>query len=120
MDPEKIILYPGSSGSEMNLKSNYSEKLLKLTNSQQNAQFKNKNSFSSKNFFLKSFYLAIICNLTHLQDGNINLLMLKFMLRILEKIHVGSETGSGAGYGSDPLKRRIWIRKQSFRKNNTD
>jgi hypothetical protein len=27
-------------------------------------------------------YLVIICNLTHLQDGNIKL---KFMLRILEK-----------------------------------
>jgi hypothetical protein len=34
-------------------------------------------------------YLVIMRNLTHLQGRNTKV---KFMLRILEKIHVGSET----------------------------
>jgi hypothetical protein len=42
--------------------------------------------------YLRSLYLVILCNLTNLQDGNTKI---KFMLRILEKIHLGSETGSG-------------------------
>ncbi len=41
----------------------------------------------------KRLYLVIICNLKHLQDKNTKV---KFMLRILEKIHEGSETGSGS------------------------
>jgi hypothetical protein len=46
------------------------------------------------NFFfffksLESIYRIMICNLTHLQDGNTKE---KFMLRILEKIHLGAET----------------------------
>jgi hypothetical protein len=36
---------------------------------------------------LKSVYLVIICNITELQDGTAEV---KFMLRILEKVHVGS------------------------------
>jgi hypothetical protein len=41
-------------------------------------------------------------NITHLQDGNAKV---KFKSRILEKIHVGSETGSG--YGSTTLNTEI-------------
>jgi hypothetical protein len=57
--------------------------------------FKNKNSFLSiKKNPLKSLYLVVICYLAHLQDGNTKV---KFTLKILEKIHVESETGSGSG-----------------------
>jgi hypothetical protein len=54
--------------------------------------FKNKFLFSNQNS-LKSLYFIIICNLTHLQDGNTKV---KFVLRLFKKIHVGSETGSGS------------------------
>jgi hypothetical protein len=55
-------------------------------------------------------------HLIHFQDGNINV---KFVFRILEKIHVGYETGYGSetnqkvesGTDSDP--------KKSFRIHNT-
>jgi hypothetical protein len=70
-----------------------------LTISQQNKQFKNIHSFFSKNV-TKSLFLVTICNLTHLQDGNTKV---KFMLRILEKIHVGFLTGSGYGSGSETI-----------------
>ncbi len=76
-------------------------------------------------------YLVTICNLTHLQDENTKV---KFMLllRILEKNHVGSETGSGSetnwkvgsgyGYGSEQnyysglttLANGIWIVPVTF------
>ncbi len=46
---------------------------------------------------LKSLYLVIICNLTHLPDGNIKV---KFMLRILEKSHVRSWTKCNVGFRS--------------------
>ncbi len=52
-DPEKIIPDPGSSGSEMNLKA---DKIW---------QFFNKNAQK----YFKGFYLVIIWNLTHLQEG---------------------------------------------------
>jgi hypothetical protein len=39
--------------------------------------------------FRKSLYLVVKCNLTYLQAGNKKV---KLMLRILEKIHAGSET----------------------------
>ncbi len=59
-----------------------------------NVQFKNINSFLSKKYSRKKLaYLVKISNLTHLQDGNTKV---KFMSRILEKIHVGSEKGSGS------------------------
>ncbi len=48
---------------------------------------KNKNSFFGKKIPQKA-YLVIICNLTHLQNRNTTV---KFFLKILEKIHVGSE-----------------------------
>ncbi len=48
----------------------------------------------------KSFFLVIICNLTHLQDGNTKI---KFMLRMLEKIHVLSETNWKVGSGSEKV-----------------
>ncbi len=55
-----------------------------------------------KFLFIKNFYTKltshIICNLTHLQDKNTKI---KFMLRISEKNHVGFETGSESGYGSE-------------------
>jgi len=38
---------------------------------------------------LKGLYLVIVCNLTHLQD-------FIFILKISEKIHVGSHTGLGS------------------------
>jgi hypothetical protein len=40
--------------------------------------------YSHKNLLV---YLVIMSNITHLQDGNTKV---KFMSRILEKIHVGS------------------------------
>jgi hypothetical protein len=42
---------------------------------------------------LKSLYLFVICNITHFQDGNTKV---KFMLKNLEEIPVGSESGSGS------------------------
>jgi hypothetical protein len=52
---------------------------------------------------LESLYFVIIYNLTHLQDGNTKV---KFVLRILYKIYVGSETNRkvGPGYGSGSEK----------------
>jgi hypothetical protein len=64
---------------------NYSEKLIYLN---KHAQFKNIKSFLSKKISLIGSLLVIICNLTHLQDGNTKV---KFMLNI-RKVHVGSET----------------------------
>jgi hypothetical protein len=54
--------------------------------------------FLSKEIYLKNLYLVIICNLTHVQDGNTKV---KLMLRILENFYVGSKTGDGSGYGSE-------------------
>jgi hypothetical protein len=78
----------------MNLKFNFSEKLIKIRHF---LTFKVEFLFNKK-VSLKSLYL-VMCNLTHLQGGNT---IVKFMLRILEKLHVESETGSGSGsrYGS--------------------
>ncbi len=57
---------------------------------------------------LKTLYLVKIWDLTHFQDKNTKV---KFKLRILEKIHVGSETnwkvGSGSGSGYDKKTFRI-------------
>jgi hypothetical protein len=62
--------------------------------SQQNAhRLKNINSFFQNKFPSKSIYLVVICNLTHLQDGDSQV---KFMnITVLqENIYVesGSET----------------------------
>jgi hypothetical protein len=63
-------------------------------------QFLNKNTqlkkykFLCKKISLISLDLDIICNLTNLQDKKTKV---KFMLRILEKIYVRWETGSGSG-----------------------
>ncbi len=46
------------------------------------------------NIPLKSLYLVIMSNLTHLWGRKTKI---EFMSRILEKIYVGSETGSGSG-----------------------
>ncbi len=76
----KIISDPGSSGSEMSFKTNYSDNIkfdIISTNDQ----------FNLLKIFI-SFYLKIICNLTHLQDGDKGKIFVK---KILEKIHVGSE-----------------------------
>jgi hypothetical protein len=50
--------------------------------------------FFQKKLSLKSLYLVVIYNLTYLLDGYAKL---KFMLKILEKIHEGSEPGLGSG-----------------------
>jgi hypothetical protein len=50
----------------------------------------------------------VICNLKHLQDGNTKV---KFILRILEKIHVGFETNCKKNPDPD--------RKKSFLIHNT-
>jgi hypothetical protein len=47
----------------------------------------------TKNISLKSLYLVIICNPTHLEEGKTEA---NFMSRILKKIRVGSETGLGS------------------------
>ncbi len=65
-----------------------------------NAQFKNIKSYLSKNIPLESLYLVTMSNLTHLQDRNKKV---KFMSRILEKIHVGSETNGKVGSGSEKI-----------------
>jgi hypothetical protein len=79
-----------------------------------NAKFKTIYSFIKKNS-LKSLFLVIISSLTHLQNGNTKI---KFMLIILEKIHVGSEKIRIRNY----LKSRIrtGIRKKLFRIQNND
>jgi hypothetical protein len=61
---------------------------------------KNVNSFFLE---IKSLHLVVICNLTHLQDGN---LKVKFVLKIVETIHVGSKTGSelSVKFVPDPKK----------------
>ncbi len=88
----------------MILKKNYSENWIwQFLN--KNAQFKNINSFFlSHKKSLKSLYLVILCNLTHLQDVNTKE---KFLLRILEKIHVRSGSGTnwkvGSRHGSEKI-----------------
>ncbi len=86
---------PDISESEINLKQNYSKKLIKIKlflNKMFN--LKNVNSFFLEINPLKSLYLVVIRNLTHLQDGNSKV---KFVLKIVETIHVGSEIGSRSG-----------------------
>jgi hypothetical protein len=61
------------------------------------------------NIPLKSLYLVIKSNLTHLQGRNTEV---KFKSRILERIYVGSETGSGSGseslvYASSLLRSSV-------------
>ncbi len=56
--------------------------------SQKNAQFKKYNSFFPK-IPLQSLHLVVVCNLTHLQDGDTKVMS---YVSILEKVHVGSET----------------------------
>ncbi len=68
----------------MNLKENYSEKLIKFDNFS-----KKRILFIKKNSLEKSLYLVMICNPAHIQDGNTKV---KVILRISEKIHVESET----------------------------
>jgi hypothetical protein len=67
-----------------------------------NAQYKNVNNFLSTKNSLKAY--TFMFNLTNLHDenGNTNV---KFMSRILEKIHVGSETGSGSWYGFEANRK---------------
>ncbi len=77
-----------------------------------NARFKNIISF----FFMKSLHLVIVGNLKHLQDGNTKL---KSMLKILEKNHVGSGTGSGHVSETNWKVGSIRIRKKPFRIHNT-
>jgi hypothetical protein len=63
------------------------DKILEFFN--KNAQYKNFNFFSSKKVYILSFSTWD----THKTAGNTKV---KSMLRILEKIHVGSETASGS------------------------
>jgi hypothetical protein len=58
---------------------------------------------------LKILYLVKICHLTHLQDENTKV---KFMIRKLEKIHIGSYTGSG--YGSELNEKKNQNPKKLF------
>jgi hypothetical protein len=51
---------------------------------------------SIKKISIKSLYLVIICNLTHLLDGNTNV-----SVKNIRKTHAGSETGSGSEHGSE-------------------
>jgi hypothetical protein len=69
-----------------------------MTISKQKCSIQKCNFLFTKKISFQSLYLVIICNLTHLQDGNTKV---KFTLRIIEKNHVGSETGFGYGYGSE-------------------
>ncbi len=67
-----------------------------------NAQLKN---FSVKKISPKNLYLVTMSNLAHLQDGNTNV---KFMSRILEKIHVGSDKNEKSfRTGSTTLYMRV-------------
>jgi hypothetical protein len=52
---------------------------------------KNINSFFLNPLRRKGLYIVVICNPTQVQEENTKL---KFILNILEPIHVGSETGS--------------------------
>ncbi len=77
-------------GQQIKIMDNFSSKTLNL---------KIQISFYRKQISPKSLFLVIICNLTHLQDSTYT--KVKFTLRIFKKNHVGSETGSGSGYGSE-------------------
>ncbi len=51
--------------------------------------------------FFKSLYMkAELCNLTRLEDGDKKI---KFMLKILEKMHAGFETICKVGFGSEKI-----------------
>ncbi len=60
---------------------------------------------------LKSQYFGIICNLAQLQGGNTKV---KFMLRILEKIHLGSKTRFASG-----INRKVGSRSEKNHSGST-
>ncbi len=88
---------------EFEKRKEYSGKLIKFDYfSRKMVNLKLQVPFYQKNFPNKLIqYIVIVCNLTHLQDGNTKE---KFMLRILEKINVGSETNWKVRSGSRPEK----------------
>ncbi len=79
-----------------------------------NAQFENVNSFLSKQNYLKSIYLVIIYNLTHLQDGNTKV---KFMIRLLENSCRIRNRNRIRNQMKSKIRIRIW--KKLFRIHNT-
>ena len=104
-----IILDPGSSGSEMNLKLNFTEKLIKFPISQQKCSIQIYQFLFVQKMPLKNLKSVIMCNLKHLLDGNEKE---KFMLRLLEKksCRIRNQLKS---------RIRIWIRKKNHSRSPT-
>ncbi len=107
----------GSGSGQLRIRNEFEVKLLWKTDKicqflKKNAQFK-KNSFFSWKISLKSLYFVIMCNLAHLQDG---ITKVKFVLRILYKIPVGSGYGSETNwYGGSRSEKNYSLLKRKIR-----